>query len=538
MANKLELMLEAERRGILPEDKKALLAEARSRGLIDAPAPEAEKTRSWSDVPGEALTNLPASAKGFAEAVAFPFTNPKEFATGVKDLTVGAGSKIVGLASDASEAVGGPQLPRMDPETRATNEAAINQVGQFIVDRYGSVDALKETLATDPVGAAADIAAVLGTGGAALPGRAGTAVKAAASAIDPLANTARAARFTGRRAANILGQSTGAGTLPVETAFEAGRQGSQVFRDNLRGKADINDTVAMADRGVSKLTAQRQADYVANDPLGGEAARSPLNTDPIKQKLADSQGMARFQGIEYNPEAAKVLDRVQALIQRFEDAPSGEGRAAIGLDKLKQGIYQIAKNEPPGSPSSKIAMDVYHAIGDTIRDQVPQYDKAMRDYRVMSNLINEMKRTLSLNDKATLDTKARKLQSVMRNNVNTNYGQRTRLVDELSKLEPDLPAALAGQALSSPTPRGLQGVGGTATIGTGIATMNPLVALTLPAFSPRAVGEAAYYAGRGTQTVADIMKRTGMTPQEAARYLAFMRLVGETGQAAQVEEAQ
>jgi hypothetical protein len=34
MASKLELMLEAERRGILPEDKKALLTEARSRGLI------------------------------------------------------------------------------------------------------------------------------------------------------------------------------------------------------------------------------------------------------------------------------------------------------------------------------------------------------------------------------------------------------------------------------------------------------------------------------------------------------------------------
>ena len=36
MSSRLELMLEAERRGILPDDKKGLLAEARQRGLVPA----------------------------------------------------------------------------------------------------------------------------------------------------------------------------------------------------------------------------------------------------------------------------------------------------------------------------------------------------------------------------------------------------------------------------------------------------------------------------------------------------------------------
>src|SRR5688572_32873223 len=43
MADKLELILEAERRGILPESKRPLLEEARKRGLVppsaDNPAP-------------------------------------------------------------------------------------------------------------------------------------------------------------------------------------------------------------------------------------------------------------------------------------------------------------------------------------------------------------------------------------------------------------------------------------------------------------------------------------------------------------------
>ena len=48
MADKIALLLEAERRGILPENKKALLAEARRRGLVSggqAPAPQSGMTR-------------------------------------------------------------------------------------------------------------------------------------------------------------------------------------------------------------------------------------------------------------------------------------------------------------------------------------------------------------------------------------------------------------------------------------------------------------------------------------------------------------
>lgn len=37
MADKIELMLEAERRGILPPQQKAMLDEARKRGLVNSP---------------------------------------------------------------------------------------------------------------------------------------------------------------------------------------------------------------------------------------------------------------------------------------------------------------------------------------------------------------------------------------------------------------------------------------------------------------------------------------------------------------------
>src|SRR5262245_3948750 len=48
---KLDLLLEAERRGILPDDKKDLLAEARNRGLVPALDPQAGYKR---DIAAEA----------------------------------------------------------------------------------------------------------------------------------------------------------------------------------------------------------------------------------------------------------------------------------------------------------------------------------------------------------------------------------------------------------------------------------------------------------------------------------------------------
>ena len=49
------------------------------------------------------------------------------------------------------------------------------------------------------------------------------------------------------------------------------------------------------------------------------------------------------------------------------------------------------------------------------------------------DLVNQIQKSLSLNDKASVDTAMRKLQSLTRNNVQTNYGQRVKLAEELSK---------------------------------------------------------------------------------------------------------
>jgi hypothetical protein len=86
----------------------------------------------------------------------------------------------------------------------------------------------------------------------------------------------------------------------------------------------------------------------------------------------------------------------------------------------------------------------------------------------------------------------------MRNNVNTNYGQRQKLAETLiNSGGQDFMPALAGQALNDAMPRGMQrfgvGSGGAALAATGNI---PAAAVLGAMSSPRLMGEAFYGAGK------------------------------------------
>lgn len=490
---------------------------------------DAPEEMSWSEVPKKALKNLLPSFGNFAYNVTAPVHSPVQTAKGLGYLAAGVGSKIVGAADAASQAVGGPAI--QDPAKKEYAEQGINSVGQFFKDRYGSVGGIKKTLANDPVGAMGDAAALLYGGGATLPGRVGQAAKTAGSVIDPVMNTARlakgAATQVGRRSADVLGLTTGTGSTPIKTAYDAGVKNIDAFPDQMRPGGNMEDVVSMAESGLGEIVKKRSADYQANNTLKTAAGKQALDTRPIWDKITNSAGMGRFQGVVYNKDAVRVVDDITDLLKQFEKAP--DGKSAMALDKLKQAVYQIESKEPPGSPSRNIAKDVRREIGDQIRKQLPAYDKQMKEYSKASDLIGEMRRTLSINEKATTDTTMRKLQSVMRNNVNTNWGARQKLVDELAKYEPNLPYALAGQAMSDTMPRGLARVNA-GTAGVTAAATNPWALLLAPAFSPRAVGETAYAVGRGAGAGKNLASKSPMTAEQAARALLLSQLLGRSTQ--------
>ena len=106
----------------------------------------------------------------------------------------------------------------------------------------------------------------------------------------------------------------------------------------------------------------------------------------------------------------------------------------------------------------------------------------MKDYSQGMDTISEIKRSLSLGEKASVDTGMRKLQSLMRNNVSTNYGNRLDLARALeAQGGQEIMPALAGQSLSSVAPRGLAGLGPVATTVGSLSSGNlaPLALLPL-----------------------------------------------------------
>lgn len=159
-------------------DTDMMRASAPPKELSDdemvASAPAREQPLSWSDVPGKAMSNLLPSAKNFASNMAQPFIHPLDTMGSIADLAGGALQKA-GVIS------GTEGIPTADA------------VGKFFADRYGGVENLKHTLANDPVGAAADLSAILTGGETALArvpgvvGKVGEVAGTAGRAANPLA---------------------------------------------------------------------------------------------------------------------------------------------------------------------------------------------------------------------------------------------------------------------------------------------------------------------------------------------------------------
>jgi hypothetical protein len=483
------------------------------------PKPE----RSWGDVAGSAVQNLIPSTGRVIGGVAEAVMSPVKTARSLVDL--GAGAIQNALPESLVNAIGADK----------PSQEMASKVGQFYKERYGSMPGFKEALATDPAGVAADAASVLTGGGAVaarVPGmsRLAEGLKRSASAVDPLANVARGAgaitRGVGSTAAGILGNTTGAGSEAIKQAYGAGRAGGSKaaeFSGNMRGNVPMTDVLDAAKADLSVMQKMKSAEYNKNmQSVRGN--KEVIDFSGINKSLADAKDKVMYGSQVKNPQAAQALSSMQKEIGDWNKLDPAQYHTPEGMDALKQKIGGIVESIPFEAKTARmVGNDVYNSVKSEITKQAPEYAKTMKDYVAASDQIKEIERALSLGQKSSVDTAMRKLQSLMRNNVNTNYGNRQALARQLEQMGgKDLMPALAGQALNSPTPRGLQALGAT---GTGVAAFfNPSVLPLLAAQSPRLAGEAALAAGRVAKVGragADAAKRVA----EAARRTPYVNRV-------------
>jgi hypothetical protein len=306
----------------------------------------------------------------------------------------------------------------------------------------------------------------------------------------------------GKVASSFFGASSGVGNDAIEAAFKTGAKGSANARDaftqNMRGKVQIDDVLHTARENVSDLGKARQAAY-QKDIAQLSNDSKVLQFGGIDSAMAKAMDMASFKGKIKNQPAADAVGKVASIVDEWKSLNPAEFHTPIGLDALKQRVYGVVESIPYEQKTARTAaMNIYHSIKSEINQQAPSYAKTMKDYSDASNLIKQIEKSVTGNDRTATDTAIRKLQSIMRNNANTSYGFRKELADKLEAGgRNEIIPALAGQALNSYMPRGIQRA--TASGGTGamLWTGNVPAAAGMAAISsPRLVGEAAYKAGQ------------------------------------------
>jgi hypothetical protein len=465
----------------------------RKQSVSDLRASESQDFANMGagDVAMSAAKNLPSSVYGVAEDTLSAAMNPIQTAETITQLGAGILQNV--LPESVVNAVG--------KDKRSIKVA--DQVGKMFVDRYGSLDAVKKTIATDPASIAADVATVLGLKSPSL-----------ASKADPLAITAKGAEKVASTAGDItsgvLGTTTGAGGQAVREAYTAGREGGQrqqLFRDNLTGAAPLENVLHDAKQNLQALRMDRRKAYqdkmeqVKSDP-------TVLTFDGVDSALKDAIGRVTFNGQIKDPSAAKAVSNIAKVIGEWKSLDPARFHTPEGMDALKQRIGAEMDKLPFEARNARQAIgDIYGAVRNDIAKQAPVYDEVMKSYSDSTELIREIERSLSLNDRASADTAMRKLQSTMRSNVNTNFGQRQKLLSEIEGKPNLLTPQLAGQALNEWTPRGIQGATSLLTTGTAYGAGGIPTAIGAATISsPRLVGEAANVTGKAAGAITDAMK--------------------------------
>lgn len=479
---------------------------------------------SWSDVPGQMLQNAPDSALEYGKALVTPFQHPIQTLDAVGNTVAGGVSKLI---------------PGEQPK-----EPYWDAFMKFVKDRYGSMDAVKNTLAKDPVGVLGDASAVLmglGPAGAAtrVPSVANAGARASrvGAAIEPLSiagGMAKGGAAVGKGlGAGMLGFTTGAGSSAVKHAVKTGMMGGAAgreFRAAMRGNISKADLVEKARTGLGKMAELRRDEYLREIQVMRKDTQA-IDASPIYGKMeellkkdfnvdlyVDEMGNYQVGELAYStlmPDSYTDIQNVVEIMNQWKVHP--EGFTLSTLDNLKRKLdsfYSENKN------SRAFVTALKKEVKNTITKNYPEYGIITERYAKLSNDIDEIERTLSVGKRSTTDTALRKLMTVMKD----NYEFRQTLVEKMDALVPaELKAQIAGQSFSGYTPLAFMGK----TLETGAILGFAYRAMQMGAFmgslalaSPRVVGELAHFLGRELKYYQKVKEYFPTAQQRAMGYQA------------------
>lgn len=296
----------------------------------------------------------------------------------------------------------------------------------------------------------------------------------------------------------LLGMTTGTGQKAVQQAYDAGQRGSKKFVDNMRGKVSETQVVDDLQKAVDDMkTKAGQALSSGKQKIGEKA----VDFNAISKAIDKIEDELRYKGVDVNSESRlKMINEVRGWLNQFAKNP--DAMTVNGADALKQAIGQLSAQR--GTPEYALRTRLYNAVKDQISKSAPEYQKLMDAFSDVASVVGDAGKELSLKKGSNVYTTLGKLQSSIRNDAGTRYGARSEALNKLGgKFVQDATDAIAGQSFNTITPRGLtgkllSGLSGGFGVSSLLTGQGLGALLTLPAFSPRLVGEASYLAGRAS----------------------------------------
>ena len=354
--------------------------------------------------------NVPSSAVELTKNVTQAVTSPVQTVKSLGTLAKGVGAKIGELALENTDigqsllqkanekriAAGMPELQKdASGKLQATDSPelqAINQVGKFVTDRYGSMDKLKETVIEDPVGVLADLASVL-SGGAAITSKVGDITK-----IAEISN-----------AANKLSKVSQA-VEPINAITKSAGKIKDVAQNSFVGRVagDIVPTVSDLQKNqVVKALDLTQGDLVTiGKKTGNDVTEFIVKNDLLKsspEEIANALKEKRASTKELrNSEIAKVSSTYTP-----EQVPG----VVKGLDTILEGVDGVAGLE---------------TVADEIRNLRSKTNFTLEDVQKAKDLIDSNSDIYS----KIGDTKS---SSTARGLDNIRSGIKTFIEDEVTK---------------------------------------------------------------------------------------------------------
>ena len=448
----------------------------------------------WSEVGKQALSNFPSSAVQTGENIVSPFLhNPVHVA------------ERLGKALE-------------HPGVLASN------VIKGIKDRYGSVEAFKHTLATDPAGAMLDISSVLA------PFSGTRAVQSLSEAARPVTQAVgRGIKKAASVPKNVISEEVARASRMGKGSIQEAFKGTPGFKKQFFGGSE--QEAGLLDDFMNKVNQKVEERGLNYRKALASIPDHAVNISPV---LKRKEAVLKDFGVERDPETGslvfdnsrllggKGLTSIQKADTMIKKAAGNQENPSVSFQKLITLHHQLGnlvkersiKAAGQSTPSEALLKQLQSSVDDILKKN-PTYAAMSKKYAEESDLINNLQKSYSLYKKGKMNPQAflTKIKTVA--NQPTDFSR-----DLVRQLDPtgDLSAQAAGIMAKPWTRQGLGG--GLASVGllsdAILAGHNPALAAKvlagIAATSPRVGGYLALGAGNMARGLGGIASGA-MTPQ-------------------------